>query len=323
MQQRSRIGSVGFLFDLAALFASYAAALSYLVIQWKTNGIIPDQLFVELLLVATTFLVIALLYTRQRAVEGGYAYWAYILSDPDHIRNAHNRLLRRFFSSASRILCGIAYGGLLVFFVNSLGLIDLNGELQYTFFAFLFFANYITGATIYSLISLLTATPALVRNMRIDIWQVRNPATDFFFGIILRVGVFASIYVGLSMTSIIFSQIPVDDLVFLYIVFSFSIVTASILVPYTLYSRRVRDTKHEILARVSSELTSITNTILSPVQTDQEPSKLTRLQELAQLRSLIDQISPIPFQTRAISAGITILAASAQPLIAGLILRVI
>lgn len=317
MQDSARIGRLAFAIEFAIFFVGIYFAYRYQAEKLAApSQSAPDILFVLILVVATAFLLPATTSVRSLIIRRGFNYWQYVLpdGDGDHIERSLRGLMARCFSTIGRILGGVLYGSVVVtgadFLRSSAGL----AQNRIDFDAFLFCMNYLTGATLYSLATFLLMGPALIRNIPVQLWETRNPASEFLFNSNARIGVYASIYVGLSMTSIIFSDIPRDFLVYAYAGFSTIIALATIVAPFFFYARRIQFFKDRLLTRIGKMLDQLSATLLGDGARSSHPNEFQRMQELVQLREWVSNAAVLPFRVRSVYAFVTMVLFSLQPL---------
>ena len=278
---------------------------------------VHDIVFVSLLGSATLFLILALRNLRKYLIDEGFNYWNYVLVDADHIEMSLTRLAARILSTPWRVLSGVVYGFVVAAVVYAMHVLQGHERSQLEYLGLLFFANYVTGAALYSLVAFLTITPALIRNIKIQLWETRNVAAGFVIGSTLRIGIFASIYVGLCMTSILFSEIPIRSIVLVYVGFSVLMAVTSIGLPFWFYARRIRDARDKLVTRIGLEPNTLSDQLLSASGANR--AVFDRMQELMQLRQWTKTVEVVPFGLQSLTAGLLILLFNLQPLIAELV----
>lgn len=316
MQETVRIGRLAFAIEFAVFLVGIYFAYQY---QVSKLGL-PDPgkvdiLFVLILIAATAFLLPATTSVRSYILRRGFNYWQYVLpdGDGDHIERSLRGLIASCFWTLGRVIGGVLYGGVIVTGADLLRNTAGLAQNRFEFDAFLFCMNYLTGATLYSLTTFLAMGPALIRNIPVQLWDTRNPASEFLFNSNARIGVYASLYVGLCMTSIIFSDIPRDFLVYAYVGFSSVIALVTIVAPFYFYARRIQFFKDRLVTRIGKMLDQLSAVLLSDGSKSAHPNEFHRMQELVQLREWVSNADVLPFRLRSLYAAITMVLFSLQP----------
>lgn len=303
---------------LHALFALAAASLlmgvSYVVAQWSQTGRIVDGLFISLLVAATFFLergvrrsiaflrtegLGALLYLQQTSGGG--------------IPQAVAEFLGGLLEPRRAFAAGLVYGSAVAGAIPLFGVWGERPALALLLTGFLFTVNAATGIALFGLLQFFFAVTRLGRTMRIDLWQVDNPATTFVLGATRRIAVMTALYSAVCNSSILFSLLPLNRYIVGYFIFSGLVLASSIAIPIFPIVQRLQAAKRRILAEFDRRLFDTFSRSLGDPEHDSLKVDLESLKTLLELRERIQRMDTWPFRLQAVFAALSVLLLSAIP----------
>jgi len=300
------------LFVLAV--ASLLLGVVYVVVQWSQTGRIVDGLFISLLVAATFFLergvrrsigflrtegLGALLYLQQTSAG----------EIPQAVADFLGRLLEPRRAFATGVTYGIAVAGAIPVF----GVWGGSPTLALLLTGFLFAVNAATGIALLGLLQFFFAVTRLGRTMRIDLWQVDNPATMFVLGATRRIAVMTALYAAVCNSSILFSLLPLNRYIVGYFVFSGLVLASAIAVPILPIVQRLQAAKRRVLAEFDRRLFETFSRSLGDPEHDSLKLDLESLKTLLELRERIQRLDTWPFRLQAVFAALSVLLLSSIP----------
>lgn len=309
---------------LALLVLSLISGVGYLSLEYVLTGSIQDALFVSMLIGATAILLYGLKYLRDYLVNRGIRFYNFVLStsDPEEAYRQHNELCGSVLNFQWMTVAGLAYGIVVGSAPFLLSLWQTNPALQYSLSAFLFTINFATGVAFYGLVAFFLHAVRMGRMIEVDIWRVNKPPTDFLLGATRRVSVLASVYAGLSNTSILFSVLPITPLVITYFCFSGLTILASVVIPSIPIARKLRRAKMEAINEIERQLHRTLKESLKKAEEPDENVSIEEFESLLTMKEKIEAVHSWPFRIKSIFAGLSVTFFSSAPLIVKSMLQV-
>jgi hypothetical protein len=96
---------------------------------------------------------------------------------------------------------------------------------------FLVIVNFLTGATLYSLIMLFVFLYRTSNYLAIGLYDRYNSSSTFITELSRRASLIASFYIAFSITSIYFSELPINTLTIGYSIFAGAIIILAYIIP--------------------------------------------------------------------------------------------
>lgn len=301
------------------------SGIIYLIFQWSTTGELEDTYFVSMLIGATLILLLGIRYLGDFLLNKGKDFYDFILStdDPQQVYKEYNEFFLKVMNFRNMTLVGLFYGLAIGTAPFSLGVWSDNFLLRVLLSVFLFFVNFVTGISFYSLISFFYNSVRLGKMIRVDLWQIENPSTIFLLGATRRIAILASIYIAISLTSVLFSKLPIDSLVILYSIFSGCVILSSLVVPSYPIMQKLKRAKIKNLMEIDKKLNEIFYKAIDDIKNEEKTVDLEKFDTLLQLRWSISNISIFPFRAKSISAGISVTVLSSLPIFVQVLLEVL
>ncbi len=296
--------------------------VGYLLLEYALTRRIEDSLFVSMLLCATMILLVGMRQIYQYIARRGVDFYAFVLasSDPQEVYAEHEYLCRTVLNGRRMTAFGLAYGAAVGFGSLLLGAWQGWPQLRLALAAFLFAANFTTGVGFYSLLSFFVLSARMGRQARVDLWQTRNPSTEFLTGATRRVAFLASLYVAICFSCIILSVLPIRGLVIAYSIFEGLLIVLTLIVPLLPLTAKIREAKHAALWELDGRIQAAFRKTLDdkPEPADED---LARLHALLELRERIEAIETWPSKLRSVAAALSIVILSSIPVFLSVILE--
>lgn len=188
--------------------------------------------------------------------------------------------------------------------------------LRFTLASFLVSANFLTGIALYSLIALYIQILQAGDRLEVDLWGWRNPSTDFLVVLGQRIAVFASIYIMLSILSVLLSSFSVSAILPYYFLFSILVFSSTFLVPVFPIIRKLQEEKREALHALDVKLQEQFRSITESPDRGAADEKLDQIDQLFGVREQIESAVVWPFKLRSLGTAMWIGFVSAIPVLA-------
>ncbi len=308
-------GYMTFLSTIILASLTVSSGLVYIIFQWIKNQTIEDTYFVNMLIGATIILLIALKYLGNFFLINGRDFYQFIISkkDPERTYQKYSQFILNVLNFKRMTFTGIVYGialGSAPYLLNSW---SNQPELQFLLALFMFFINFVTGISLYSLLSFFINAAKTRKLIKIDLWRIENPATVFLLGATRRIAIFASVYISISLSSILFSILPFSGLVIGYSIFSGLIIISSIIIPSFPIMQKIKNIKEKNLSEIDEKLNENFHQTIKNIRTKNSKVYMEHFESLLQLRARINDISVLPFRAKSIMAVASVLVLSALP----------
>lgn len=273
-----------------------------------------ELVFAGLLCVATVALFIGLAIARRYFFVRGRIFFAiadrFARSGSGPLE--HLRLSQRVFNLPLRLTAGALYGlvvGSAPFVLP--GNYSTQSE-QVALSAFLFFANCLTGAALFSLVQFFFHGRSLFQRLVVNMWSPENESTRILLGLARRLSLATIVYVSLSMTSILFSSFELGPIVLIYVIFSVSTIFFVVVVPYMAVLRRLVAQKRGVLRAVARAMESNTQLLVSGRGGD---SVMTHARHLMELKRWAEEASYFPLRLSSVRAFASVAAIGVLPVV--------
>jgi hypothetical protein len=298
------------------------SGIIYIIFQWLYLQQIYDALFVGLLFGSSIVLVYGMYMLGNHLVQKSPAFFlaAIIDSKKKEAAQIHADFISIIFDTKLMAICGIVYGLIVAGAPLVLGLWDDHLLLQLNLSIFLFFVNLITGAAIYSLVRFIEKMYRITPAIHIDLWQSNSDKTDFLLGMTRKMTVLASIYISLSMMSLMFSVFPLHPLVISYAIFAGLLFVAVLLVSPAPVVSKLKKAKMTALSELDTRINQIFSTSADSHKQLDNSEDLIKLRNLFELREKIESMNTWPFKTKSLIAAFYIAFFSSLPVLIGEIL---
>jgi len=232
-------------------------------------------------------------------------------SDPEQGLRECERLLASAFNVRNMTAAGLLYGLGVGSAPFMLGTWSSSARLRLLLCAFLCSVNFATGVAFYGLVIFFIHSFRLGRLVNVDFWQRQNRAIAFLLGATRRISLLASVYVSVSFSSLLFSVFPVAGLIIVYSIFAVLVILASLVIPAVPIARQTGIAKADALSGIDAQLQAEFTRIIAGLESADENVRLDRLQTLILVREKIDSIRTWPFRLKTVgSAGGIILISS-------------
>lgn len=288
----------------------------YVILQWFERAIVEDAVFVSMLIAATMILVSGLKVLRKYIINKGLDFYSFLFSthDPEEGYRNYEKLYNTIFNVRSMTITGILYGALIGTSPFILHIWSEEVVLRISLVTFLFFVNFVTGVGFYGLITFFKFAIKMGSMVKVDLWQVDNPSTNFLLGATRRIAILASLYICISISSILFSLLPITGWVIAYSVFSGSIILAALTIPSYPVIRKLQDAKNKALIDIDHQIHSVFSETLQKMKAGSNNVDLSNFDSLLQLRENIDSINVWPFKIQYIASSLSVILFSSFPM---------
>jgi hypothetical protein len=313
---RSR-GYAGNVISMAMVVLSFVSGIIYVWAEWTTVQKIRDSVFVSLLIAATMILVFGIRILFDYLKQRGQAFYSFVLAS-DNPEKAYTDF-RAFYQAVTNVrsmtAAGVIYGLVVGSAPFVLRLWKEHSTLALLLAIFLLCVNFVTGVAFFGLLTFFRRSLAMGRLIKVNLFHIENPSTGFLLGATRRIAVLASIYISLSLTSMLFSGLPAGSLVIAYAVFALSILLASLGVPLIPIVRRLKEAKANHISEIDSQIDKLFQELLRELREGKMDQDLSKLNSLIQLKECVQAINIVPFRMKSITAAASVLFCSSVPLI--------
>lgn len=299
------------------------SGIIYIVIQWTNTSEIRDSVFISMLIGATILLLIGLKYQSLYLQNKGKDFYSFVIAtdNPEKALKDHQSFFSSTMNTRRMTISGIIYGAAIG---SSPFLLNLWEPFVYNkifLSLFLFIVNFITGLAFYSLIMFYFHSFKLGDMIKVDLWNVDNPSTRFLLGATRRISVLSSFYVSICLSSILFSVFPISSLVITYSIFACLILLSSLIIPSYPVFHKLKAAKEKNLSEIDTKLNELFYKTINEVKSGGSNFDLKQFEILFQLRDRIESVTILPFKSRTLSAGLSIIVVSIIPVIVQIILE--
>ena len=199
----AHIGYASTAWTVRIIALCFVTGTLYVPLQWYRHGDIKDAEFVSMLIAATMILMFGLRRLQRYIVTKGLDFYSFVMStrDPEKAVLEHDKLCTSVFNFRRMTISGVLYGMTIASAPFVLGVWKDDLLLRSSLSLFMFFVNFVTGVTFYGLLTFFHHAVKMGAMVRIDLWHVDNPSTNFLLGATRRLSMLASIYICICISS--------------------------------------------------------------------------------------------------------------------------
>ena len=233
--------------------------LLYLAAEWIFNGKIDDILFLLLLTAATVFLNFRQkkLYHLLQESEDGKSFFQSLYPNGEGLKQLANLFMQKS-SDFFALVFATLFATIMYLYILQEELVIL----KIAFAALLFSANIPTGLAIARIIKYFYYTIQWISRIRFDISGAEYFETRFIKRVRTNVLYTAVLYCTLSLSSILFTDIELNWIVFLYTVFAVSLIFAVLLITDTLIRYKRQRVFHAAYEKTNSLIAGELNQLI-------------------------------------------------------------
>jgi hypothetical protein len=292
----------------------------YILIQYVIFNDIKDSLFIGLLFGGSFILLFGIKWIQVFFKEKIVLFYNNLDKNEKLEKNDFGLLTKKIFKNPLALVCGVGYGlgvGYVPFLLN---IWDDSLTLQLFLSIFLFIVNFLTGTSLFSLIMLFVFLYKTSNYLSISLYDRNNPASNFVADLSKRASIIASFYIAFSITSIYFSELPINSMTISYSIFAGIVILTAYIVPMIPIRNKIQIQKISILNEISSLLQNELNQLISNAKLEHEIN-IEKYNSLLELRTKISGIQSIPIGFKAFWNSIYIILITLLPVFIQIILE--
>lgn len=301
----------------AMIGATVLTGVAYILLQWVRRGEILDAWFVSMLFAATMLLVAGVSHAFSYLRNKGLAFFLFCCPRQEHgdAYGQHAALCAAVMNSPRMTFAGILYGLGVGAAPLVLGVWKDDTVLMASLGLFMFAVNYVTGIAFYSLIIFFLHSLRMGRVIKVNLWQVSNPATTFVLGATRRISILASLYVAICISSVLFSLLPITGWVIGYSCFSAATILATLVIPTSPIVSKLRLAKEEALLAIDKQIHLTFYENLEETTPKDAQVDFDRVKTLLELREKIEAINIWPFRLKSFATACSVVLFSSIPVL--------
>jgi hypothetical protein len=294
-----------------------ASGLCFIFMQKVVPNYTSNSLFVGTLIAATWHLMSGMQRLRKYFQQNTFPFFEIAIKG-ESINDLHARATvfgQDIYDTPKMTLCGFAYGIVIVvlasFFVSDV--LWKDSSFQYLLALFLFAVNFVTGVGFYGLVRFFILLSRIQRELNISIWHRRSKSTEFIDTLRNKIAWLAAFYVTLSITSIVFSEFPMKDMVLVYSIFCCSVIIVAYALPGVFIRNQIEMARMTTMELLDDHLNREFNSTLNSLNDPGAKVSFDNLEGLLKLRNDIELIGMRAVSWRSFRTTIGIISLSALP----------
>lgn len=295
--------------NTALLILSVLSTLSgtlYLFLQFSKNDSFVDLWYIVLLVISTNILIFGFILLRK-----------YILRKAKvEIINKYFNTFQKTLDSSKPLFFGLMFGlGAIFAFAYVLNVWENDFLLKSSLSLFQFFVGIVCGFGIYHIFNFILHLGNATKFLKISFFNIHSPEILFVLDSIQFIAILTSIYVSISMTSILFSNVIQFDTIYvrLYSIFSFSFILIAYLIPLVPIARKIKETKNKTLYEIEKKLLNIYEQEINLGSIKDE--RMDQFDSLIKIRSEIASINNWPYTNKWLTTVVSVFIGSIFPII--------
>lgn len=284
----------------------------YILIQYTVYNKIVDSLFIGLLFGSSFILLFGIKWVQEFFKSKIILFYNNLDKSLELDHWKFEKLIKKVFKNPLTIVSGIGYGVVMGYLPFLFNIWQESLSLTLLLSIFLFIVNFLTGASLFSLIMLFRFLYKISNFLSISLYDRNNPAVNFVNDLSRRASIIASFYVAFSITSIYFSEMPINTMTIGYSIFSGIIILIAYIFPMIPISSKIQFQKNLLLNEISSLLQSELNSLVINAKSEKEID-ISKYNSLLELKSKISGIHSTPIGFKAMWNSIYIILITLLP----------
>jgi len=282
--------------------------MAYLIVNREALRSTHGDVFVGLLLGATYVLVEGLRLMHAYVVHRAPAFFAKAArpGEDEEAERAAQAFIRATFSDRRMLTGGLIYG-LLVATAAALIARGESGSplIEVLLWLFLFAVNYVAGMGFTGLVYLFRALWESREYLVVTVWRRSNESTRFVDDIRVRSAALAAVYVGLSLSSIVyFPSLAHSGLVTVYSLMATVVILVALIGPGMVIRSRLEDARGEAMNKVDAQLQAEFGALFPAGEVEPIRERLEKIDGLLALRDKIEGMAPPPLSWRTLRTAV-------------------
>ncbi|MBN1184237.1 MAG: hypothetical protein JXB49_18250, partial [Bacteroidales bacterium] len=232
-------------------FSLIFTGIIYILYQFYLLKSIYDSLFIGLLYGGSFILLIGIKWIQVYFDDKISTFYSNLDVDTNLNSGIFESLTKKIFRNPLTIIAGIGYGIAIGCVPILLNIWENSIVLNILLSLFLFIVNFLTGASLFSLIMLFVFLYKTSSFLKIGLYNRYNTSTNFITDLSKRASIIASFYIAFSITSIYFSELPINSLTIGYSIFAAIIILIAYIVPMIPIRNKLQIQKKETIEKLS------------------------------------------------------------------------
>jgi hypothetical protein len=296
--------------------------LIYIIIQYLEYNQIRDSLFIGLLFGGSFILLFGIIWIQRYFIDKLDLFYFNLEKSKNITYVEFEKLINRIFNNPFVLIAGIFYGILVGCVPFILGIWNNNLLLKILLAIFLLIVNFLTGASLFSLIMLYFFLFRTSDFITVSLYGGNNTSSGFITDLSKRASIIASLYIAFCVTSIYFSELPINSLTIGYSIFAGMIILTAYIIPMIPIRNKILTQKKTLMNELSFSLQSELDKIVINTKSGDDIN-IEKFKSLLELKSAISAIQTIPIGFKALWNSIYIILITLLPVFIQLILEII
>lgn len=265
----------------------------YLVLEWEHTGLINDSIFIGMILGATVILIQGLIGITKYIDVNGITFFINMYEGLDiyEVQKNYQSDLNAIFNKKYSALFGLMFSLTFAFAIWYLKVWAEDTLLRMLFISFLIFVNFCTGTAIYALSRFFKICYNWSSNIKIEFWQKETETIIFIRKLRNKVLTSMSVYISLCLSSILFSNIKINSLFFLYTFFSVILVSLAYFIPEIPIKTKTSKIKDKMIRDINHQVSVEYKNAFDIAKESGNEIDLTRLNALFDMKDKIEQVA--------------------------------
>jgi hypothetical protein len=296
--------------------------LIYILVEFSRINTIKDSLFIGLLFGGSFILLFGIKWIQTLCKEKISEFYENLDDSKKHTVNDFEKLTKKIFKNPLTIIAGVIYGLSVGSVPFLLKIWSEHFELNILLSLFLFIVNFLTGTALFSLVMLFFFLYKTSNHLVIGLYDRYNPASNFITDLSKRASIVASFYIAFSITSIYFSELPINKLTIGYSIFAGIIIIIAYLLPMIPIRNKIQLLKREAVVEISGHIQKELENLLKNARLEKDIN-IERYDSLIELRTKLSDLQSSPIGMKAIWNSIYIILITLLPVIIQVVLEII
>lgn len=292
----------------------------YIFLEFSINDKVDDSLFIGLLFGASFILLFGIKWIKSFFIIRLKEFVDSLNIRENLFFENFNIKLFKIFNNPITFLVGLLYGIAVAVLVFNLDIWHGEITLNILLSVFLFIVNFLTGSVIYALINLFAFLYKSSSNINIGIYDRYNKGANFITDLSKRTTIIASFYVAFSITSIYFSNLPINTLIISYSIFAGGVILIAYIIPMIPIRNKILVKKNKAIHGLSAEIQNEFDQLIINSNLKKEID-ISRYNSLIEIRSKVSSLNTLPIGAKTFLNSLSILIVTLIPIAVQVILE--
>lgn len=277
---------------LVLVFITIFTGLAYVILQVHLKSKVEDPIFIGLIMANAYAIYRFTIFLKHNLQLSSVAYERSLLET--NIQFTAHTFMKEIFDGKKSFFIGIIFGMVFLVMVILLSPWKDLTPLNYALAVFLFVANILTGMALFSLAIYFKYSFLIGSNIKVDLWDRSGAAISSLIDTNQYIVLAVAFSSCVAIISILFSIFELDFSIFVFTLFSVSIIILTYVVPLMPITTQLWAKKKLVIEELGEVMQQEYNRVITIAKNENSTLDTSRFDSLTALLKTIKSIKAFP-----------------------------